>query len=334
MKKGRPSIIDVARRAGVSSATVSHVINGSRKVCPATRARVEEAIAALDYRVNVLARNLRVGQSRVIAFVVASLTTDFFLAVARGIESELSEQDWQLVLVNSNEQVQTEQRQIRFLRDQLIAGLIIVPTTDDHRYLEEILPSEVPLVFVDRQPSMVRGDSVVSTNREGAYEGISHLIRSGHRKIGIIVSFLGISTTDERLTGYREALRDHGIPKNERYITYGTGTPESGYAFTGHLLNNTDITALFITNDLMTTGGYRYIIEHRISVPDRLAVIAFDDGVWATMASPRLSVIAQQTEELGRTAATLMLERIATGGQAPPYRHVRIPTRMILRESC
>jgi LacI family transcriptional regulator len=338
-EKNRASMKDVANKAGVSTATVSHVINNTRFVAEETKFKVKNAMKALNYSPNVIARSLRSHQSYIIGLIIPVKHYDtsnfFFMSIAHGIENKLREHGYHLLFSNSNEDIETEKAQIEVFNSQLIDGLIIAPTAEEHGYLEDVLTNDYPVVFIDRKPKEFEGDCVLVNNSQGTYEAITHLIDKGHRNIGYISGTLGLTTSDERLDGYKRALFDHGIEFNPSFIKVGDSTYEDGEKFAEELVEGNRITALFVANNVMTLGAISLLQERKISVPMDLAVIGFDDYDWTKITNPPLSVIKQPAFELGEKAAEVMLERIKNPTKSEDEKAVyRLNTELVLRGSC
>lgn len=330
---------DVARMARVSPTTVSHVINGTRNVSKATRRRVVEAIQASAYQVNPIARNLRSGSSNVIGLVASNLSNYFYMEVGRGLNLVLASAGYDVVYIDSHESRAIEQRNIeKFLRYS-VAGLIVVPTQNDGSFLKDLVPSDFPMVFVDRRPSGFCRDSILATNERGSYDAVRLLQGKGHRQIAF-VSSRDNSTTVERLEGYLRAHREYAIEPDERNIHMGVGHPvtlqelKEGQVFrlTGKLLAEGRVTAIFSANNLATVGVYNRLREEGVPIPERIALVSFDDSFWFSMATPAITAVAQSPEQFGERAARLLLRRI--DGDRSAYEEQRIETRLIVRESC
>lgn len=331
------SIKDVALRAGVSTTTVSHVINNTRFVAEETRTRVDHAMKELDYRPNSAARSLRSQKSKIIGLLVPVLASDtsnfFFMTVAQGIESVLKKNGYHLIFSNSNENLEDEKEQIKLLNSQQIDGLIIAPTADEHSYLNEVINDSYPVVIIDRRPIGYRRDCVLADGFKGAYEAVSLLIHRGHRRIAILTGELGLTTSDERYEGYQTALKDNGIEFDESLVRIGTATFESGYQLTAKMLESSSgITALFVTNNVLTMGAIGFLQDQDIKVPEELAVIGFDDYEWTKITKPPLSVIKQPPFELGEKAAQIILKKIRK--PSLEYKEYRLPAKLVLRGSC
>jgi LacI family transcriptional regulator len=333
----RSGIKQVAEHAGVSIASVSHVINNTRYVSDEVKRKVYEAMEELDYRPNSAARSLRSQKSNTIGLIVPVLPSDtsnfFFMMVAQGIQYTLKQYGYHLLLSNNTtEQIEDEKEQIKLFNSKLIDGLFIASIAEDVSYLNDIVRSHYPVVFIDRKPTGYNGDCVLADGIGGAYEAVKTLILKGHRRIGLLTGELGITTSNERYEGYKKALADHDIPFDSSIVRMAESNFESGYESVKALLSEQKITALFIANNVLTMGAMKYIQERRVQIPAELAIIGFDDYDWTQITCPPLSVIRQPSYEIGVKAAEIMLERIEKPSAISE--EYRLPTSLILRDSC
>ncbi|MDQ0195082.1 LacI family DNA-binding transcriptional regulator [Paenibacillus wynnii] len=330
-------IKDVAQHAGVSTATVSHVINQTRYVSQEVVLKVKQAMDELNYTPNPVARSLRNKKSGIIGLIVPIRNNDnsnhFFMSIANGIESILKSAGYHLLLSNSQENHEEEMRCIKMFNTQNIDGLIIAPTEGTPLYKKEGVSADYPIVFVDRKPkSEIRfGDCIVSDSSEGTYQGIKALVDKGYKKIGYITSELGLTSVDERMEGYKTALMDSGIKFDESLVWIGEGTQENGYEYTRKLTTEQAVDALFVANNIMGKGVITYIRDAGLRVPDQLGVIVYDDYEWTEVMDPPISVIQQQSFELGRKSAEVMISRIQHPDK--PFEDYRLPAELIVRGS-
>lgn len=329
-------IKQVAERAGVSIATVSHVVNSTRFVSDTTKTKVQQAMKELDYQPNSLASSLRSQKTNTIGLIVPILPSDtsnfFFMTVAQGIQNELRKNGYHLLLsTNTTEDIEDEKEQIRLFNSKRIDGLIIAPIAEEMSYLNDLV-SKYPVVFIDRRTSGYEADCILADGFGGSYQAVKTLIEKGHRKIGLITGGLGITTSDERLNGYRKALADNQIPYDPTMVKVARSTFESGYDSTQEMLAEHDVTALFITNNVLTMGAMGYLQENHIRIPEDLAVIGFDDYDWTRITSPPLTVIRQPSYELGEQAAKVLLSRI--NNKTQEFKNYCLDTTLVMRGSC
>lgn len=328
------TIRDVAERAGVSVATVSHVINGTRKVAPETAERVRQAMEELDYHPNAVARSLRTRKTQVIGVVVSDITNPFFATLVRGAEDAALEAGYSIVVCNSDETVEKENRYVQVLRRRRVDGMLLAPVGGgENPAIQKLAQQGVPFVCVDRRAAGVEADAVLSDNVGGAYTATQHLIERGHRRIGIVLGIRGATTTEERLAGYRQALEEAGIHFSEDLVVWGGYRVEGGRRATAKLLSLTPPpTAIFSTNNLMTVGVLQELFHRRVVIPQEMAVVGFDDLEWAEMVHPPLTAVAQRPYEIGHKAVELLLSRLG-GEEDLSSREVRVPVELRVRES-
>ncbi|MFC7322439.1 LacI family DNA-binding transcriptional regulator [Halobacillus campisalis] len=329
------SIKDVATKAEVSTATVSHVINGTRYVADKTKEKVYAAMKDLDYSPNMVARSLRSRKSNTIGLLVPLLAEDtsnfFFMSIANGIEQVLKENGYNLVLSNSNENAAMEKDQIKVFNRQHIEGLVIAPVNGKEHKYEDQFNGEYPVVFIDRRPQGYEGDTILVNNCQGTKDAVNVLINKGHDKIGFITGTLGITTSDERLEGYKESLIQHHIAFNKSYIKEGPATFQEGYQLAEELYNE-GVTALFVANNVMTMGAVSYLQTNGVKVPDQMAIIGYDDYDWMKISSPPLSVVRQPAFEMGKAAVEQLLKRIH--GDTEGANEVMLDSELVIRGSC
>ncbi len=325
------SIKDVAIKSGVSVATVSHVINNTRFVADSTREKILAAMEELKYVPNSMARSLRTNKTKTVALLIPDISNFFFTEVAEAIESVLSEKGYSLFLCNTGENISLEKKQMMLMSSQLVSGIIIAPTSRDFDYRSMYADVNYPMVFIDRKTNKLQADVVAVDGRTATYNAVSNLISKGHKRIGYVAGRDGLSTTDERLLGYLEAIEQNGIPIDEKLIKRGDSKNGSGYQLTEELLK-TDATAIFVSNNLMAVGAIKCLSNEKISIPERMAIIGFDDYNWSTITNPPLSTIKQPVAKLGAMAAELVLKRIEN--PEGPYIEYNLPAEFILRKSC
>ncbi|WP_332698679.1 LacI family DNA-binding transcriptional regulator [Halalkalibacter lacteus] len=330
------SIKDVAKVANVSTATVSHVINGTRFVSETTKVRVFQAMKELDYKPNLVAKSLRSRKSMIIGLIVPMVYMDtsnfFFMAIANGIETIVKQKGYNLILGNSHEDLKTELEQIKLFNTQLIDGLIIAPTAEDVTEYDEVFSGDYPVIFIDRKPKGYDGDLVMANSYQGTFEAIETLIKKGHEKIGFITGHLGMTTSDDRLTGYKKAHEKNKLTVEPSLIKEGTPSFEEGYKQAKELVNKKAVTSLFVSNNVMTMGALRFLNEKQIKIPDEIAIIGFDDYDWMKITTPPLAVVEQPSYEIGEKAVHILLNRIKKGNERNKE-SVLLPTQFISRGS-
>jgi LacI family transcriptional regulator len=321
---------DVANAAGVSTATVSRVINGNGVVAPALAERVRVAVDALNYRPNLVARGLRNQATSVLALVFSDIENEFFTSVCRGVEDHARKFGYSVMVCNADEDVQKESEYVAVLASQSVAGVIISPASD-HTDVSQLLQRRVPVVALDRALPYA-SDSVHSDSRNGAREATAHLIAGGARRVGCVTGPAEVSTAHDRLMGYREALVAAGMVTEDVLEGYGDFREAGGYLAAKKLLSQPNPPdALFVANNRMMLGVLRACRETGLRIPDDVSLVGFDDLPWADYVSPPITTVRQPTYDLGTAAAKLLLERIA-GTDAPP-REIVLRPELVIRAS-
>ncbi len=324
----RPTMKDVAARAGVGLKTVSRVVNGEPGVTPDTERRVQDAITALGFRRNDSARILRKGRTASIGLVLEDLADPFYAPLNRAVEEVARAHGALLINGSSAEDPERERELALAFCARRVDGLIIIPAGDDHRYLEPEIAAGIATVFVDRPAGRMDADVVLSDSFGGAREGVAHLVAHGHRRIGFIGDRPRIHTATERLRGYRAAMAAAGLPVDESWVSLGTTAPERVRTEAERMLSGPQpVTALFAGNNRVTATVVRVLARSQRPV----ALVGFDDLELADLLSPGVTVVAQDAARLGRTAAERLFRRL--DGVAEPPQRVELPTRLIIRGS-
>jgi LacI family transcriptional regulator len=330
-----PTIHDVARRAGVSIATVSRVLNGPREARSETIERVREAAASLGYRAATPARALRDGHAPVLGVVHnqdscgPTLQHPFFARVLDGFASVVGAAGYDMLFPTA------ERRSHHFLahaRQNRLAGVLVLGDTGDEE-IEELVRAELPVVCVDLQVEGSNAGCITSTNLEGAGLAVRHLHALGHERIATVTGDPGTLAADERLRGYREAMAALGLPVRERWVLRGRFDTATGKAALPQLLACPERpTAVFAGSDMIASGLLDAALDLGVDVPRDLAVVGFDDLDFAERTQPPLTTIRQQRFRLGQAAGALLVEMVP----APAARAttVRVPVELVVRTSC
>lgn len=309
-----PSIKDVAQTAGVSTATVSRVLADSSRVKAATRKRVLDAVEKLNYRPNLVARSLRAQKSTRIGLVVSDIRNPFFTAISRAVEDSAHAQGYSVLMCNTDENPEKEELYLNVLHDENVAGIIFSPTQQFSARLSSF-KTKIPFVIIDRAVLAKHTDMVLLDNVAAAYELTTHLIENGYRRLAGL--FGNASTTGkERNKGFRKALADHQLkPVAEHFISPRI---QQGYAATLELLDQAERPdALFTSNSLLTAGAFQALRDRKLNVPNDVALVGFDETTWGALVDPPITLIAQPTEEIGRTAIELLFQRISEPTRSP-----------------
>lgn len=327
------TIIDVAREAGVSYATVSRVINNKGHVKPEKHERVRQAMEKLGYVVNQQARSLAGGRSQVIGLLVSEVGNPYIGAIMSGIESRLLTSQYDLLLYTTHRRKTKESSYVSAMIKGMADGLLLVTPHNAPAYLDALHHSGFPYVLIDDLITSDPGSTVRVTNWQGAYDATRYLIELGHRRIGTLTGSLGTATADERLDGYKAALRDYDIPYHPTLVANGEFAQKRSYSAMDSLLRlPTPPTAIFAGNDISAFGAMEAIRDHGLRIPHDISIVGFDDIPQAAMVTPTLTTVSQPLEQMGYMATHLLLNLIDDPTRPPE--HITLPTKLVIRASC
>jgi LacI family transcriptional regulator len=326
------TIQDVARRAGVSTATVSRVISGRGYVSPATREQVLVAADALGYMPNGLARGLKTQRSGLIALLVPEIVNSFYTTISRGVEDVANASGLQVILGNTDENVAKERAYVELMISTRVDGVIIAPAGRTRTPLTPLLANSVPTVLVDRYvpgfpADVVRGDSIA-----GIRTLSRHLLELGHRRIALINGHPDTSVARDREAGFRGALTDAHVAIDERLISSGTWFVDDARIRTGAILDHDPPTAILAANNFMAIGALRALRERGLRAPEEVALVCFDDIPEAAEVDPFLTALAQPAYTMGTLAMQLLLERINGTFRDSP-REIVLSSHLLVRRS-
>lgn len=323
---------DVAKLAGVSTATVSRVLAGKENINEETRQKVLQAIEQLSYKPNRLARNLRKLESKTIVAVVPDITNMFFFDIIRGIESVAHQNGYHVLLGNTANDINREIDYIELIKEKLADGVILLTARIPVQQIVEIV-EELPVVLACEYIDGADVPMVTIDNISSARKAVNHLVSLGHRRIGFISGPLQVILSRDRLKGYHQGLHQHNLPIEESLIQEGDFTLESGYRMASRLLALTHPpTAIFAANDEMAIGAIQAIREKGYRVPDDIAVVGFDDIRLATLFDPPLTTVSQPKLEIGSKAAEVLIRIL--NNEPLERRQIVLEDHLIIRESC
>lgn len=319
---------DIARKTGLGLATISSYFNGGN-VREKNRVKIEAAIEELHYEVNEVARGLKTNATKTIGVVIPELNNIFCSEVITAMEDILRSHGYAAIVCDCRTNKDLEKDAVDFLMRKRVDGIINMPVDGTGRHLKAFQKTGKPIILIDRKSPELACDSVLTDNRKAARDAVELLIQKGHKNIGILGGPQDIYTAEERLSGYRKAHEAHGLSLEERRICRGGYTIQGGVQGMKDLIcKNPEMTAVFVTNYEMTMGAVIAVNELGIKVPDKLSLIGFDNLEFARACSPRLTIVSQPTEEIGREAAEIMLSRLK-GEAAPPLICKTLQTEII-----
>lgn len=327
------SIRDVAQRANVSTATVSHVINRTRYVSPELTERVQAVMLELSYHPDAVARSLRRRETLTIGLLVPNVEIPFFAAVTHSVERAAADRGYNIILCNSEWQQNKELNQLQELIARQVDGLICISPGMNAARVALVIDAGTPVVTFER-PMLDAGlDAVGIDNHNGAYQGTQHLLALGHRRIAAITGLTISSLSDERLQGYRAALSDAGLQFDSSFVYPGDYLPETGRQAVEHFLSlPKKPTAIFAFNDMMALGVLQALSEQGLHVPQDMAVLGFDGILLSRYMCPALTTVKQPIEGMGQLAVELLLKRIRNQGSTQAQ-YIKLEPELIIRES-
>lgn len=328
---------DVARMANVSKSTVSHVLNDTKHVSAKTRNKILKVIEETGYTPNLVAKALKKSETRTIGLVISDIQNQFFIDVIKAISDACIQNNYTVFLADSNDNAKRELEIVQSFCERCVDGFILSPTTGSEKYVGKYVKErEIPIVYIDRMLG-ADGDWVGSENEKSMEKMTDHLISLGHQRIAFVAGLRNISTTEERIRGYRNSLAKSGIPYDESLVIEGESrsvpTEKRTIDIVQKMASREDRpTAIIAANNLMVLGVMKALDSLGIKVPDEMAVAAFDDCEWAALFHPGLTTIAQPCKEIGQKAAELLIDRIQHGTGSP--QRIYFQTDLVVRESC
>jgi DNA-binding LacI/PurR family transcriptional regulator len=306
-----PTIYDVAKRASVSTYTVSSVINHSAYVSPELTKRVQKAVRELDYTPNALARGLQTRKTRTVAMLIPDIGSPFYSRVVRGVENRLHSAGYSLMLGNTYNRPEEQARYLTVFKSQQVEGLLMFLAAGDETEAARMVKAKKAVVFVGRAPKTFTGDTVTADNVKGTRLAIDHLINAGHERIAIVTGQASLSTSADRVDGWRKALRRKKLASPASFIGEGDWSAESGCVVARRLLAQIPFpTGIFASNFPMMTGVLRAIKEKGLRCPEDVQVVSSDDSEWLDVFSPAITTVAQPSYAMGENAADLLVKRM------------------------
>ena len=331
-----PTIKDVAKLAGVSTATVSATINGTAYVSPLLRERVERAILELGYSTDGIARSLKKGVTSVIGLIVDDMTAPFYTELVDEIEALAYAQGYTVMLCHAGRSVDKERKYLSLLRTHRVDGIIWSPTGRAEDYpAEQFERFPIPIVFVDRVVSTFQSyDSVLLNNRAAGLQATNYLLDLGHRRIAMITGADHLEPGHERRLGFSEAFRKRGIPLDDSLIRNGAFRDAEAFSEFRRLLSeDNSISAVLVGSDQMFIGVMRALNHFGLECPHGISVVTIDDFPLAGVFNPRMTSVRQPVREMAQLSLQLLLRRMTSDKAAEAEHHVLEPT-LIVRDSC
>jgi LacI family transcriptional regulator len=333
-KREKYTMKDVARLAGVSTSTVSAVVNQNVPVSPERKERVLRAMAALHYQPDEIARSLKKGRTKAIGVVVPDITNAFYPEVVRGVEEAAFARGYAVFLCDSQEDASRENDHLLALFSRRVDGVLLACCNDSIAY-ETTLELHVPCVFMDRLPASKAEGTVSTDNVEAGSMAARHLLDLGHQRIAMIVGRLSLSPHRDRLEGFRKAMQEANLPIRDEYLVQGDVQIESGVDAARQLLRlEARPSAVIASNSKLLLGLLQVFDEEKVKVPQQISVVGFDDYAWNKYLSPSITTVAQPTFEMGRQAFGLLLQLMNRDEMTESTsRHLRLGAELRVRQS-
>lgn len=333
MKQTKLTIADIARKGGVSKATVSRVLNNRPYVEKATRNKVLAIIEETGFVPHHSATSLAGGKTNILGLLVPSLANPYSLTVIQGVAEKVAGKNLDLMLYTTGLSEKNQKKFLERLSKNAVDGLIVLLPRESTNFESELFSSDLPLVLIDHRSINADLPSIAVTNEKGGFDATEYLISLGHTKIGFIAGLLAFGCSVERLDGYKKGLEKYNLPFCEEYVVEGDFTEASGYRGAKELmLLPTPPTALFCSNDDMAIGAMQALEEMGKRIPGDVSIIGFDDSPRATLAFPRLTTIRQPLYQMGESAANLVVDLI--NGKSVAKKCIVLKTELIVRDSC
>jgi LacI family transcriptional regulator len=331
VKRVRPTIYDVARLAGVSTATVSRALNGTGQIAQATRVAIDAAVEQLGYQPNTVARSLVTKSTETIALLLPDITNPFYAALVSGIQQRALETGHTMLLCTTEGDPEREEQYLTLLRAKQVDGVLVDGLVLPPERIARFVREGLPIVCLDRDVDSAAVPLVQVDNRLGARMATEHLLSLGHTRIAHVQGAPELGISVERVQGYREALADAGISFDPHLLAIGSFTEEGGYEAARSLLETPGFTAVFAANDLSAIGVINAIVESGRRVPADVSIVGFDDLRLSRFTTPPLTTIHQPALEIAELATQLLLE-LASGREVRQLRHLLEPA-LVVRSS-
>ncbi|MFW6308814.1 MAG: LacI family DNA-binding transcriptional regulator [bacterium] len=333
------TIYDVAKKAEVSPATVSRVINNKSNVKPETRKRIEEVCEELNYVPNSNAGSLKKKHTKSLGLIIPEISNPFFISILKGFENRAIQSGYNTILCNTAKNTGLEENYIQMILEKRIDGVAISTVSKNHNQLKKIKQQDIPLILIDRKIEDFKVDIVCGDSYHGAVKLVNHLIQKGHKNIAMIAGPRHLSTGKERILGYKKALAEANItfkPELLKVISsrYQGFSRKKAYELTRSLISgNSSFSAIFVANNLMALGAYKALTEAGINVPGDIALVCFDDLSLEFEINPFFTVMKQPAPDMGKTAAEILIDKIEGKNKGKKQKVVFQPELIVRRSS-
>lgn len=337
MKYKKVSLKDIAKKVGVSTATVSYVLSEGKvsRVSAKMSEKIKKVAKEMNYQPNQIAKSLKSGRTYTLGLIVADISNPFFAQIARIVEDEAANLNYTVVFGSSDEKPEKSLKLIQFLMNRQVDGFIIVPTEGSKEQIEYLKEHNVPFVLIDRRFPDLDTNYIIIDNYKAAYESTSRLIKTGNKRIGIVAYDSTLDHMKERVRGYKQALKDHGIEPYSKWhkeIKFDAIEEEMGPAIEDLLSGAEPIDAVFFATNTLAIQGLKEIKRLERTIPDDLAVLTFDGGEAFDFFYCPVSYVRQPMADLSKKAVEVLIERISNPDMAS--QSIILEAELVVRESC
>lgn len=340
VKVKKPTMVDVAAKAGVTIGTVSHVINKTAPISDETTERVLAAIKELGYKPNSIARALRTKKSYVIGFLLPDVTNDFYSPVLSSFIDSAHQDGYTVLVVSYQYSSKREEIEMERLADKNVDGILLFNGCDDLTLLRRMRAEDMPIVIADRRVDEIDLPTVEFDNVETVSKVIGMMCKRGYRRIGFLSESTRLRNLNDRYEGYKKGLMENGLSVNPEFIYISEhmemNNLEKGYSYIKRILENTEKEnlpdSIFATTDLLAIGAVRAFKEAGFRIPEEIGVVGFDNISFTDFIEPKLTTVEQDKKLMGRIAWDIMKNTLA--GENEKIQHVILPQKIIIRESC
>lgn len=330
------NIKEIARRAGVSVATVSRVLNHPESVAPGTKERILNVMEESEYTPNWFARGLNFNKTNTIGLVIPNILNPGYMEVAKGVEDVAHQKNHTVLFCNVEGSVEKERKYVDDLIRRRIDGIVLVSSLLEKEDVEGIKKQGIPVVLIGENKGDIKDVPIVRIDCEGAaYKAVRHLIEIGYQDIAIIYGVAPERENKRKITGYKQALAEEGIPERAEYIQEAVNTIEGGYIAAKRLIDlKRKPRAIFTTSDLLAFGAIDAMKDHGVRVPDDIAFVGFDNIRMSNLIDPKLTTVEKPLHKMGVVGARLLFDIIDSKGEENNSREILLQSKLKIRKSC
>lgn len=335
---------DIAKIAGVSTNTVSRALNNKPEIDKETKRRIIEIANKLNYTPNSIAASLASNKTRTIGLVIPDISDPFFAQQTRGVEDTVRAKGFSVIIINTDENPEAELKAVNTFRGIRVAGIILTSVFPDTQHLKLLQDQKIPFVLLNRWSPAIETDYVINDNVAGAYAATKHLIKKGHTRIAFITGIPKITSVQERLKGYRQAFQEANLPILEELIVHSESLdPQAGKVYARQLLSlQPRPTAILAYCDQLALGVYTAVKESKLSIPEDIALVGYDDIPFSAFFEVPLTTVAQPAYQMGSTASDILIERINAAREEKeeievanaPKKQIVFKPQLVVRRSC